>query len=100
MLLGVYVHLHHEKGMKGDKPSYIQFTVTRVTLNPRVILILTPPAHTAKKIRYICVLREKKLRGLSPKFHIHGSVSDLYIPMIGPPIFLQQNKQTDSESLT
>jgi hypothetical protein len=27
------------------------------------------------------------------------SVSDLYIPMIGPPIFLQQNKQTDSGSL-
>jgi hypothetical protein len=26
-------------------------------------------------------------------------VSDLYIPMIGPPIFLQQNKQTDSGSL-
>ncbi len=23
------------------------------------------------------------------------SVSDLYIPTIGPPIFLQQNKQTD-----
>jgi hypothetical protein len=27
--------------------------------------------------------------------HIHVSVSDLYIPTIGPPFFLQQNRQTD-----
>ncbi len=38
---------------------------------------------------------EKELRGLSPNFHIHVTVSDLYIPRIGPPIFLQQNMQTD-----
>jgi hypothetical protein len=29
-------------------------------------------------------------------FHIHVSVSDLYIPRIGPHIFLQQNRQIDS----
>ncbi len=28
----------------------------------------------------IYVLPEKELRGLSPNFHIHVSVSDLYIP--------------------
>ncbi len=28
-----------------------------------------------------------KLRGLVPNFYIHVSVSDLYIPMIGPPNF-------------
>jgi hypothetical protein len=33
--------------------------------------------------------------GLSPNFHIHLSVSDLYIPRIGPHIFLQQNRQID-----
>ncbi len=33
-----------------------------------------------------------ELRGLSPNFHIHVSVSDLYILRIGPHIFLQQNK--------
>jgi hypothetical protein len=27
-----------------------------------------------------------KLRGLSPRFHIHVSVGDLYIPRIGPHI--------------
>jgi hypothetical protein len=34
-----------------------------------------------------CVFQEKKLRGLSPNFHIHVSVCDLYIPWIGPHIF-------------
>jgi hypothetical protein len=36
-----------------------------------------------------------ELRGLSPNFNIHVSVSDLYIPGIGPHISLQQNRQTD-----
>jgi hypothetical protein len=34
-----------------------------------------------------------EFRGLNPNFHIHVSVSDLYIPRISPHIFLQQNKQ-------
>jgi hypothetical protein len=33
---------------------------------------------------------EKKLRGHSPNFHIHVSVSDLYIPTIDLPILLQE----------
>jgi hypothetical protein len=47
----------------------------------------------------IYLLPEKELRGLSPNFHIHVSVSDLYIPTIGPPIFLQQNRQTNRGNL-
>jgi hypothetical protein len=43
----------------------------------------------------IYVFPEKELRGRSPNFDIHVSVSDLYIPGIGPHIFLQQNRQTD-----
>jgi hypothetical protein len=39
----------------------------------------------------IYVFPEKELRGLSLNFHIHVSVRDLYIPRIGPHIFLQQN---------
>ncbi len=39
----------------------------------------------------IYVFPEKILRGLSPNFRIHVSVSDLYIQRIGPHIFLQQN---------
>ncbi len=37
------------------------------------------------------VFPEKELCGLNPNFHIHVFVSDLYIPRIGPHIFLQQN---------
>jgi hypothetical protein len=36
-----------------------------------------------------------ELRGLSHSFHIHVSVSDLYIPRIGPHIFLQKNRNID-----
>ncbi len=36
----------------------------------------------------IYVFPEKELRGLSPNFHIHVSVIDLYILRIGPHIFL------------
>ncbi len=43
----------------------------------------------------IYVFPEKKMRGLNRSFHIHVSVKDLYIPRIGPHIFLQQNRQTD-----
>ncbi len=55
--------------------------------------IAEPKRHTANKSIY--VVPEKKLRGLSPNFHIHVSVSDLYITTIGPLIFLQQNRQTN-----
>jgi hypothetical protein len=34
-----------------------------------------------------------ELRGLSPNFHIHVSVSDLYIPRIGPHISCKQYRQ-------
>jgi hypothetical protein len=43
----------------------------------------------------IYVFPEIKLRGLVPNFHIHTSVSDLYIPRIGPPILLKRNRQSD-----
>jgi hypothetical protein len=41
------------------------------------------------------IFPETELRGLSPNFHIHVSVSDLYIPRIGLPILLQENMWTD-----
>jgi hypothetical protein len=36
------------------------------------------------------------LHNLSPNFHIGVSVSDLYIPMIGLPILLQENMWTET----
>ncbi len=41
------------------------------------------------------VFPEKELRGLSSNFHIHVSVSDLYIPRIDQRIFPPLNRQTD-----
>jgi hypothetical protein len=36
-----------------------------------------------------------KLRGLATNSYIHVSVSDVYIPTIGLPILLQENRWTD-----
>jgi hypothetical protein len=36
------------------------------------------------------IFPEKEYRGLRPNFHIHASVSDLYIPTIGLPTLLQE----------
>jgi hypothetical protein len=36
------------------------------------------------------IFPEKEYRGLGPNFHIHASVSDLYIPTIGLPIMLEE----------
>jgi hypothetical protein len=36
------------------------------------------------------IFPEKELRGQSPNFHIHVSVSNLYIPTIDLPILLQE----------
>jgi hypothetical protein len=54
--------------------------------------------HTATKIPFVYSL-SWELRGLSPNFHIHVSVSDLYSPRIGPHIFLQQNRQIERRNL-
>ncbi len=43
---------------------------------------------------HIYIFPEMKLPGLVPISYIHVSVSDLYIPRIGLPIWLQQNRQT------
>jgi hypothetical protein len=39
------------------------------------------------------------LGGLSLNYNIHVSLSDLYIPMIGLPILLQENMLTDSDNI-
>ncbi len=45
------------------------------------------------------IIPEKELRGLSPNFHMLVSVSDLCIPTFDPPIFQQQNRQTDQGNI-
>jgi hypothetical protein len=63
------------------------------TPNPYCALTLT-----LQRNFYLCIPR-KELRGLSPNFHMHVSVSDLYIPQIGPHIWLQQKRQTDTGNI-
>ncbi len=36
------------------------------------------------------IFPEKEYRGLSPNFHIHVSVSELYIPTVGLPFLLEE----------
>jgi hypothetical protein len=50
-------------------------------------------SYTVQKLIY--VFPEMKLRGLVPNSYIHVSVSTLYIPKIGLPIWLQHIRQTD-----
>jgi hypothetical protein len=50
-------------------------------------VVCTLQRHNTKKMKQL--FPEKELRGRSPNFHIHVSVSDLYIPTIGLPILLQ-----------
>ncbi len=54
--------------------------------------------HSTENLKQI--FPEKELRGHhSPNFHIHVSVSDLYIPTIDLPILLQENMWTDSGNI-
>ncbi len=64
-----------------------------------LILFLAPidcskiPVHCNENPIY--VFPEMELRGLSRTLHIQVSVTDLYIPKIGPHIFLQQKRQIE-----
>ncbi len=49
--------------------------------------------YTAKNSKH--KFPEKELRGHSPNSYIHVSVCDLYIPTIGLPILLQENRWID-----
>jgi hypothetical protein len=53
--------------------------------------------RTATKIPFI--YSQKRNFAASVLIHILVSVSDLYIPRIGPHIFLQQNRQTDGGNI-
>jgi hypothetical protein len=47
----------------------------------------------------IYVFPEVKLRGVDPNSYTHVSVSNLYGPRIGLPIWLYQNRQTDPRNI-
>ncbi len=53
--------------------------------------------YTAKTLyrKFEINIPEMKLRNLVPNSYIHVSMSDSYIPTIGMPILLQENRWTD-----
>jgi hypothetical protein len=53
-------------------------------------LALSQTAKTKYRNFETKIFSEKEYRGLSPNFHIHASVSDLYIPTTGLPILLEE----------
>ncbi len=77
----------------------INFSDSIPWLHKRLLIRALPsipsPFLSVQKEISIYVVPENELVGLSPHFHIHVSVSDSNIPTMGPPIFLQQNMQTD-----
>ncbi len=64
---------------------------TAFNFSPCVTWSTIKPIHFNENTIYIFLFWE--LHGLSPNFHIHEYLSILYIPRIGPHIFLQQNRQ-------
>ncbi len=66
----VFKHVEHAQGEECKEVGCIEIRVLGVHYNKKPI----------------CVFLEKELRGLSPNFHIHVSVSDLYFPRISPHI--------------
>ncbi len=56
--------------------------------------VVSPPLHFNENPVY--VFQEREVRGLSPNFHIHVSVSDLYTVLPGSVcLLLQGNMRTD-----
>jgi hypothetical protein len=62
-------------------------------LNIDVLYVKDIVKHGSKNPIY--VFPEMKLRGFIPNSYNHVSVSNLYIPRDGLPIWLQQNRQAD-----
>jgi hypothetical protein len=70
---------------------------TLITVSRQARDSIFPHLHCAENPIY--EFSEKELCGLSPNSCIHVSVSDLYIPRIGPHIWLQQNRQTHNGNI-
>jgi hypothetical protein len=73
-----------------DDPELLGKTLKEEKKEKGVILV----AHALQRQKNTKILKqilpEKEYWGLSPNFHIHASVSDLYILMIGLPILLEE----------
>jgi hypothetical protein len=93
--------VHVDNSYMYGGPTTLQRQFIPPTLHRRVVH--AAPALYQKSDLYIprnesalaSLFPKQNYNVLSPNFHIHVSVSNLYVPSIGLPIWLQQNRQTD-----
>ncbi len=64
------------------RPMLVMIRDKKDTHNKDFLHVLTFATHCNKNPIYVFIIWE--LRSLSPNYHVHVSVSDLYIPRIGP----------------
>ncbi len=57
---------------------------------PAIILPCLPTLQRQNAENLKQIFPEKEYRGLSPNFHIHVSVSELYFPTMGLPFLLEE----------
>ncbi len=78
----------HDKPTNQPRKDPFHFVLLE---SPFISISTVSRGHTAKT-KYISkqLFPEQEYRGLSPNFYIHVSVSDLYIPMTGLPILLEE----------
>ncbi len=68
----------------------IPFFFLNIVLSPVTFNCLIPTLQRQNAENLKQIFPEKEYRGLSPNFHIHVSVSELYIPTMGLPVLLEE----------
>ncbi len=76
--------------VKDELDLFLKICITLKTNYKDDPFFPTLQRHNTENLKQI--FPEKELRGLSPNFHIHVFVSDLYIPTILLPNLLKENK--------
>jgi hypothetical protein len=88
------------KQMHQQRSGNYEFTLEKFKCK-RMVLMHTGTARSTSTLQRrfdIYVYSQKGNCALVPNSYIHVSVSDLFIPTIGPPILLQQNRQHNRQT--
>jgi hypothetical protein len=85
-----YIGMNIKQRRDETSTAWPNFKPPCSTMQPAHLYL--PPTLTHNTENSKPIFLEKKMRGYSPTSYIHVSVSDLYIPLIGLPILLQENR--------